>query len=545
MQKKLLTAAVASTLSAMGGAHADVEKSEVGDVLLVPYYTTESGNETYINVVNTTDEFKALKVRFREARGSEDSLDFHVYMSPEDVWTAALTQDSDGTPTLVTNNSSCTFGRVGRTADSSGAQVRTTYVDEISDELADAGVDYEGPAAEERIREGYVEIIEMATYADESGGTNSGNLGHWTKHVDGAPRDCGAVAALNTIANDGDGLTPGEDASNVEFTGPDGEERTLTATGFGNRSGGLFGSAAIINVDDATYLPTEVTVLDTLDNGTAPSIFFSQSPRSASELAGFTIDEGLKAVKGDLQYWDLPDLSTTDGSGDTGRVDAISDALAATHIVNEFLVDPALGAETDWVVTQPTKRFYVLGDDFFDGDGIAEGITGVGGSISDGAITGQDYFTSAYDYANAQSYRGEVIQIDAWDRNERKIQFASEPSEGFSPGLPEAPTTAVLPYETTVFSFLRSESTTVNGPTPVLGAQVSTSGIAVGEDTRDGWASINLTEGGNDNGLPVIGFAAWQFFNDGQTATGSLNQYGGAFSHRFLQQPENGEGNND
>jgi uncharacterized protein YbjQ (UPF0145 family) len=113
MHKNVFKVAVASSALALAAtASAVVEKAETGNVLLFPYYTTENTNSTLINVINTTDQTKALKVRFREAKGSEDSLDFHVYMSPKDRWTAAMTQDSDGVPTLVTQDNTCTFGRV-------------------------------------------------------------------------------------------------------------------------------------------------------------------------------------------------------------------------------------------------------------------------------------------------------------------------------------------------------------------------------------------------------------------------------------------------
>ncbi|MBK1672613.1 hypothetical protein CKO35_04730 [Ectothiorhodospira shaposhnikovii] len=252
MQKKILAAAVASSLVAMGSAHA-VEKAETGNMLLVPYYTTEAGNETYINIVNTTTDFKAVKIRFREAKGSEDSLDFHVYMSPKDVWSAALTQKADGTPVLVTGDTSCTWGRVGSTAASSGATVKTTYLDEIV-ALLDADV-YEGGDPAARIREGYVEIIEMATLAKTTAmdGITS-QLSYYAKHVDGVPRNCDVFRDLNQQLPT---LRPnnyvGTLASATSATVADVD---LSAQ-FEPPSGGLFGSAAIINVDDATYIPMD------------------------------------------------------------------------------------------------------------------------------------------------------------------------------------------------------------------------------------------------------------------------------------------------
>jgi hypothetical protein len=39
--------------------------------------------------------------------------------------------------------------------------------------------------------------------------------------------------------------------------------------------------------------------------------------------------------------------------------DAVTSALTTSLLQNEFLVNPALGAATDWVVTLPTEHFYV------------------------------------------------------------------------------------------------------------------------------------------------------------------------------------------
>jgi hypothetical protein len=44
---------------------------------------------TLMSVVNTTASTKAIKVRFREGRNSLEVLDFNVFLSPFDVWTAA------------------------------------------------------------------------------------------------------------------------------------------------------------------------------------------------------------------------------------------------------------------------------------------------------------------------------------------------------------------------------------------------------------------------------------------------------------------------
>ena len=68
MKKNIISAAVAATLLGASAANAVFVNPEGhGQVLIYPYYTVEGGHDTYINLVNTTNETKAVKVRFVEA----------------------------------------------------------------------------------------------------------------------------------------------------------------------------------------------------------------------------------------------------------------------------------------------------------------------------------------------------------------------------------------------------------------------------------------------------------------------------------------------
>ena len=64
--------------------------------LLFPYFNAKDGYVTNINLVNSTDQTKAVKIRFREGKNSNDVLDFNIYMSPEDVWTGTFRKSGDG-----------------------------------------------------------------------------------------------------------------------------------------------------------------------------------------------------------------------------------------------------------------------------------------------------------------------------------------------------------------------------------------------------------------------------------------------------------------
>jgi len=90
MNRKNLTAAVLAGLAGaagiVGSAQAvNIDPDGLGQVLIYPYYTTNGGNVTLLSVVNTTDEAKAVKVRFKEGKNSREVLDFNLYMS---AWTS-------------------------------------------------------------------------------------------------------------------------------------------------------------------------------------------------------------------------------------------------------------------------------------------------------------------------------------------------------------------------------------------------------------------------------------------------------------------------
>ena len=52
-------------------------------VVLVDY-------NSLLSVVNSTNSGKVVKVRFLEGKNSKEVLDFNLWLSPRDVWTAAI-----------------------------------------------------------------------------------------------------------------------------------------------------------------------------------------------------------------------------------------------------------------------------------------------------------------------------------------------------------------------------------------------------------------------------------------------------------------------
>ena len=155
-KRKALSTVVLGALGAAGAAHAVYQDPNgLGQALIYPYYSVQTANgsayNTYLSVVNSTSQGKVLKVRFREGKTSAEVLDFNLYLSPNDVWTAAVIP-ADAAATagarLITSDVSCTNPAIP----ANGIDFRNYQY--VGDGLGN-GLD--------RTREGYAEIIEMAT----------------------------------------------------------------------------------------------------------------------------------------------------------------------------------------------------------------------------------------------------------------------------------------------------------------------------------------------------------------------------------------------
>jgi hypothetical protein len=442
MKMKLLTAATLAALGATGVAQAvHVNPDGLGQVLLYPYYTVQGGFDTYVHVVNTTDTVKAVKVRFLEGKNSQEVLDFNLYLSPYDEWTAALSRSATGT-LITTADTSCTAPAIP----AGGVEFRNTLykADSVN------GTD--------RTREGYLEIIEMGEV------TNAALITAAT-HVNGVPKDC---AAVRTAANPGGNLNSHDPAY-------------ITIPG-----GGLYGFNTLINVEAG-----EASTID------------------AVAIDSFAITGDLHTPPGD----ELPSLGQVDNAATvmdgvtpvafsgTG-VDNVSALLMHDSIANDYVVTPGIAGATDWIVTFPTKRFYV----------------------NQTPVVAP--FENSWDKTKSQSC--DSIGVAYWDREERG-QVASD--DDFSPR--PAGDVIALCNEVNTISF-NADS--------IFGAEFTHYTLNV--DYTEGWASMSfnstnalagLTDGATTFiGLPVIGFSAMRFANGTLQVDGVniLSNYGGTSVHK-------------
>src|SRR3954464_4388156 len=160
----LLCAGILTTVDA---AHAvNVSADNRGQVLLYPYYTTRSdsaGNAyaTLLSVVNATASAEAVRVRFLEGKNSREVTGFNLFLSPFDVWTAAALPDTtSGGAKIGTLDLSCTMPSFSASSTAPLVSFVNVSYSGVNDDGAGTGLD--------RTKEGYFEIIEMATYSSTS-----------------------------------------------------------------------------------------------------------------------------------------------------------------------------------------------------------------------------------------------------------------------------------------------------------------------------------------------------------------------------------------
>lgn len=330
-KRKALFTAVLAGLGAAGSAEAVyLSPNQTGQVLVYPYYTVQStgGNSwnTYLSVVNTTSAAKAVKVRVLEGKTSSEVLDFNLFLSPNDVWTAAIVP-ADATATsagrLITADVSCTSpGPIGLT----GADFRNYQYAAGLRGVALPGVGLD------RTREGYVEIIEMGTLL----GTVATAVTH---NSAGVPNNCAVVNG----------------AGAATFVPAPGQ---ITAPG-----GGLMGTGTLINVNNGQDAGYKADALEAFSNVPQYSVPTSITPSlgNASPAVSLVINAGGLDTNGAsiraTAY--LTDFGLTAVSGVTAGTRAVASVFMHSSVMNEYILDAGTASNTDWVITQPLKNLFV------------------------------------------------------------------------------------------------------------------------------------------------------------------------------------------
>jgi hypothetical protein len=489
MKKNLLHLAVASSaaglaMSAQAAMYINPEKT--GQVLLFPYYNSENGNETSFHIVNTTEDAKAVKVRIMEYVNSQEVLDFNLYLSPEDhfAFTIAQTNVIDEETgelalggALITQDNSCTVPELGdedvpnpytgTTEEKANGKIRRVQPF-LPYQFADDKYD-----SDYRTRIGHVEVIEMGTVKNVN--TTTAAYKDWMTHgADGVPANCDGLVAAWT-----EGGT--WEANNDKDAG--------AMSGISAPSGGLYGISNHLNNTDAAAYGIEPAAIESFWE----TVGIHSDPGSV--LPSLVSGDDQSLVPNGGAYYTL-DFAT-------GReVDAVSSLLMANSISNDVMVNPNLGGMTDWVVTFPTRRYYVNGE---------------------AAIAP---FTDLYVATKDPNNSCEDVTVEQWDREE-SVTETTPGKPIFSPPPPKDEDTPLpqLCYETNTIAVNGDDAGSALNAV-VSTATVAASAISVSNDNDEGWQRITFADddhvltvddsdgaGVGIDGLPVMGFAAFKYVN--------------------------------
>lgn len=515
-KRKALFTAVLAGLGAAGTAEAVyLNPNGTGQVLVYPYYTVQSAQgaawNTYLSVVNTTTRAKAVKVRVLEGKTSAEVLDFNLFLSPNDVWTAAIIPSGTGATdpaAMITADRSCT-APVGNLPVANGGQVFRNYQYSTGgDALPGTGLD--------RTREGYVEIIEM--------GTLTGAWATAATHVNGVPANCGVFNASAT-------LTP----SSIEAP-----------------SGGLMGTGTLINVNNGQDAGYKADALEAWRNAsiyTDPG-FVTPSLADAAPATSLIINAGGVAPSGTSMGASVlltayrSDFATTSGVAAGAR--AVASVYMHSAVMNEYVLDQATASFTDWVITQPLKRVFVTSttaaqpySNVLTSSGACETIsfTFFNREEQSATASGND-FSPLPPNAPASSlcWESNVLSI----RNPGLTQFngvsTSTSTVLGSVNLTNVNVTANSSFQN---GWARLNFTGVNATGAGLGALGSSEHITLDSTAIAASETIGVT---TFFGLPVTGFMIRNFKNGNltcpaTTGTGTITcqgNYGSLFNHSYL-----------
>lgn len=474
MTKSLSKAiALATMLGAAASAQAiNINQDGLGEVLLYSLYTTEEGNITNINITNTTDKVKAVKVRFVEGQNSQEVLDFNLYLSPFDQWSGAVTQTDTGAK-LITADKSCTAPAIP----ANGVEFRS--------------FGYKGDGGEQsakRTRVGHLEVIEMGVidpaYVTPGGRSLAAAATADHTKPGSAPADCGFVRAQFSGA--------GVWAAGALQTG----FMLAPAVQAENLNGGLYGSADILNIEGSTQISYDALAIDNFMTDRV------QGPQSTHQVTG-SVDPSLNGGGNNFASFKSGVVAEYVNSAS-----AVTALLMKESINNDYVLDAGRGSETNWVITFPTKRFHV--DTFAVGD--------------------EAPFVNRWNKATGKSCH--EVALQNWDNEE----YAGAPSDlDFSPAPPGATSSLCYETNILTFNkakVLGGEFVSYDVSLAQPDFQFGWMNIAF---IADGATAYQLTSEDAapivTNGLPAIGFSAVTIKNN-SAANGVMNNYGSSTGHK-------------
>jgi hypothetical protein len=496
-QNKLGVAISAALIGAAATPAYAVNLSDngLGDVGLVSYYTARNNTETQLSIVNTSDDYVvAVKLRFREGDNSRDARDFNIFLSPNDVWTAGVTMGDDGeTPLVRTFDNSCTAPALLPSPNlPGGTEVSFTNGDYVTDQNSNNDG---GPTSIERTQDGHFEVIVMGVDLPEQGTLAAGAV-----HVNGVPADCDAIRNDYLPAPTGTGgatleaqfdeplnvIKVSANLINVEFGVAGGIPVDMLANFFnpGNPAQG-------IPVGQENYnFPGPDDLMQRPDLAT-PNLAFAL-PAQATQITE------MGAITDDFA---------------PNSADAVSSLFMANAVLNEYDVSAITLSETDWVITFPTKQFYV--------------------DVDNTTANGLPNPAPFENFFQPDGTSCVAVDFGYYDREEANVE--NQAQLDFSPRPPGTPGDSIC-EETQVVQFADG----------ALGAG-NAYGVPLEPGFEQGWMRLSFVGSGAPNeltvqgatytysGLPVTGFAL-RTLENGVSSSGGILNYGIVTEHAYWRE---------
>jgi hypothetical protein len=463
-----IAAAVAAASAAYVGQvnaqdAAMIDAGDLGDLAIIPYFTTQAGYVTGVHITNTSALTQVIKLRLRRGSDSMDALDFNLILSPYDVWTGTVLQRDNGEILFRTGDTSCTAPAPN---DPDGFLMPGSGSDTL--------IDFRKGA-----EEGYIEVIGMAA-ADSTqpiyAASKHPGLGG---SIDATPVPANCRAARSNFFRNATA------AGNADLT----------------KRGVVSSSVTHQEVFDAeTGAVTGVTPNNYSDTGNVLSVsYFIRDAESGLEMGSKAVhisdfsaepmmsnQEKFEIGEQNLYGYFYPDLDggspadTTRGLYDSN----VRPALGVASVLNDWSVNAGLNVGTDWVVTLPGQYLMVHRDKYFvalqsQRDDDPEEVP---------CLAASDETNVACDFRDIPV----VAAINVWDREEQEtIVVDPEDELVVSPSVGETPETPaiLLPYEVNVIKWFGPDT---EGEDGVLGSQYA-GFIDVGKLGLAGWANLSIT----------------------------------------------------
>ena len=468
-QVALAVGTVLGGLSLLPSAQAvNLATDGLGQVLIFPYYTTRAGWNTLINITNTSDQVVVAKVRFHEGYNSRDVFDFNIVMSPYDVWNGTLANGAGDVPNFSTSDKTCTVPTIP-----SGGQTFTGLL-AYTNGISQGGIDARdgGPTGTDRMREGYITVIMMGT-APATVGTLAYNALHTTGPNCAPLQGAFALSALSGYTMD-----------------------TLRAAFPSYTVNPLKGAYSLVNAENGWNASSEAVTLANFFTPTTAGNVYQGANLITAQLPPDLVPQFTDSFQ-------EPELSATNTVGQvllangTAVVDptnavgagAVSYVLNRASVVNQWAnldasASSAWTVKSDWVVTFPTKRFYVdTATHQFSGRA-TQGGAGVN-VTRPGLPASTVPFTAVYTAGKSC----DSVQYQIYDREENK--YTSSQGPVFSPA-PSTPGNELC-QEVNVLTFGSADSLTNVLKSPMGSGTLSGNVPETVLPGKNGWMQLDFT----------------------------------------------------